>query len=207
MHLLQTQYIIPIQRINFVFCVVIAFIIFNGCNQTDPCSNKARCEMLDSIEAQMFQRPENLDSLLVKVDTTNMTQLEEARISMIKGYIHYKNREYDKSIKASEIAETIFSNHKDYYHQNINHLIKAFTFELLSLDDYAAKLYVESRNYFEKNHLEKFKFYASLGILRLSNDLNIHKDDRDNLNCLSTISKLVNNVIIRHRQIGYGLLH
>ena len=173
MHLLKIQYIIPIQRIVFAFCVVIAFITFNGCKQTEPCLNITRCEMLDSIEAQMFQRPERLDSLLVKIDTTNITPYEQARIGTIRGLSKFENGEYDQSIKELEKAENFFFNQHDHYHLHITKLIKAFTFEYLNLDHNAASLYGECENYFNTNHQDKYKFFATLGLFRMANQLKL----------------------------------
>lgn len=173
MYLRQIPYLLLIKRIALAFFVLIASLSFSGCNQTDNCSNRDRCEMLDSIESQMFQRPENLDSLLGKIDTTNITPFEQARIRSIRGLSQFENGEYDKSIKELEKAETFFLNQRDDYHLNICKLIKAFTFEYLNLDHNAASLYVECENYFNANHQDKFKFYASLGLFRMSKQLKL----------------------------------
>ena len=129
--------------------------------------------MLDSIEAQMFQQPENLDSLIEKVDTMRITDLEQARINTIKALLFYTNEEYGKSIKALEEAESYYLNHGDDFHNNVNQLVKAFNFEYLDLDDIAAKLYIECEDYFNKTSNQKYKFYASLGVLRMSKQLNL----------------------------------
>lgn len=173
MHLLKTQYLLLIQRIVFAFFVVATSISLSGCKQKDNCFNIKRCEMLDAIEAQMFQQPESLDKLLVKLDTTNITPYEQARIGTIRGLFKFENGEYDQSIKELEKAETSFLNQQDYYHLNINKLIKAFTFEYLNLDQQAAELYVECDNYFNTNHQDKYKFFASLGLFRMSKQLKL----------------------------------
>ncbi|HEY3373054.1 MAG TPA: hypothetical protein VGK10_19545 [Prolixibacteraceae bacterium] len=173
MHLLKIYDILSGRRIVFAFFVAFAFISFSGCNQTNDCTDKARCELLDSIETQMFQQTENLESMLGKVDTTNMTSFDQARIRTIRGFIQFNNEEYDKSIKELEKAENFFLNQHDDYHLNICKLIKAFTFEYLNLDQNAASLYVECENYFNINHQDKFKFYASLGLFRMSKQLKL----------------------------------
>lgn len=162
-------------KLIFGTSVLCTILLFNGCNNNTINSDTTQSKILDSIESQMFQNPENLDSLIEKVDTTHISMLERGRISMLKGYIYYKSREYDKSIKATGMAETIFLNLKDDYHQNINNLIKAFTFELLNLNDNAGKLYIETKNYFEANHLDRYQFYSLLGMLRFSSELNLDK--------------------------------
>jgi len=131
--------------------------------------------MLDGIESQMFQQPESLDSLLADVDITNTTSYEQARIRTIRGLIDFNNEEYGKSIKESEQAETFFLSQGDHYHNNINKLIRAFTFEYLNLNDNAASLYIECEDYFNANHQDRFKFYASLGLLRMSEPLHLDK--------------------------------
>jgi len=119
----------------------------------------------------MFQYPENLDSLLSKIDTTNITPYEQARISTIHGITQNDKGEFDECIRELEKAETVFINQSDDYHSHINQLIRAFSFEYLGLDSNASDLYVECDNYFEKNHLDKFRFYSSLGLLRMSTHL------------------------------------
>jgi DNA-binding CsgD family transcriptional regulator len=131
--------------------------------------------MLDRIEAQMFQRPENLDSLLAKIDTTNISPFEQARINSIRGLSHFERGEIDMSIKEAEKAETVFISKGDQFHSHINQLIRAFTFEYLNLNYQAAELYVDCENYFGRNHLDAYKFYATLGLLRLSEQLNLNK--------------------------------
>jgi hypothetical protein len=131
--------------------------------------------MLDRIEAQMFQRPENLDSLLAKIDTTNISPFEQARINSIRGLSHFERGEIDMSIKEAEKAETVFINRGDQFHSHINQLIRAFTFEQLNLDYQAAELYVDCENYFGKNHLDTYQFFATLGLFRLSKQLNLNK--------------------------------
>lgn len=124
----------------------------------------------------MFQRPESLDSLIEKVDTTNMTPHEHARMAAIRGLAHFENGEYDQSIKELEKAEIYFLNQQDDYHLHISKLIKAFTFEYLNLDHNAAGLYVECEKYFDANHQTKFKFYATLGLFRMARPLNLDKN-------------------------------
>ena len=121
----------------------------------------------------MFQQPESLDSLLAAVDTTNTTSYEQARIRTIQGLIDFNNEEYGKSIKELEQSETFFLSMGDHYHNHINKLIKAFTFEYLNLDNHAASLYIECEDYFNKNHQDKFKFYASLGLFRMAKQLKL----------------------------------
>ena len=116
-------------RIVCILYVGCASILFNACKPTDRCRNKLLCERLDSIEAQMFQRPENLENLLSKLDTTNITPYERARMSSIKGMSLFEKGEIDKSIKELEKAETFFISKGDQFHTHINKLIRAFSFE------------------------------------------------------------------------------
>jgi hypothetical protein len=147
-----------------------------SCQQNEKCSVTSNNKILDSIESVMLQYPEHLDSLIPKIDTINITQCDSARICMIKGYFYYWNGNYDKSINELAKAETIFQNLDDNYYNNLNNLIKAFVFELLDLDNNATNLYVSCNDYFDKNHLEKFKFYSTLGLLRFSKQLNLDKE-------------------------------
>jgi hypothetical protein len=134
----------------------------------------------------MLQYPENLDSLISKIDTINITPCDSARICMVKGYNYYRNENYDKSINELSKAETIFQKLGDNYHTNFNNLIKAFVFELLDLDNNATNLYISCNDYFGKNHLEKYKFYSTLGLLRFSKKLNLDKGA-----LISDINKIV----------------
>jgi hypothetical protein len=121
----------------------------------------------------MFQYPEDLDSLLSKIDTTNITDHEQARMRTIRGIIQNDKGEFNTSIIELEKAETVFIKLGDEYHSHINKLIRAFTFEYLRLDKNASDLYVECDDYFEKNHLDEFRFYSSLGLYRMSKYLKL----------------------------------
>ena len=103
----------------------------------------------------------------------SITDVEQARINTIKALHFYTNEEYGKSIQALEEAESYYLNHGDDFHNNVNQLVKAFNFEYLDLDDIAAKLYIECEDYFNKTSNLKYKFYASLGVLRMSKQLNL----------------------------------
>lgn len=193
MHLLKTSYLLLLKRAVFAFFVLSTLISISGCKQTDKSLNKTKNELLDGIEAQMFQHPENLDSLLGKIDTTHITPNEQARIRTIRGLTQFNNGEFDKCIKELEKAETVFINQEDFYHSNVNKLIRAFTFEYLKLDKNATDLYVDCEAYFDKNHFDKFKFYASLGLLRLSKQLIL--DENTLINQLKQDAKRFNDPI------------
>lgn len=165
---LGIQYLLQVKRFVFIFFAVYAPVLFNGCKQA---INRSRVEMLDRIEALMFQQPENLDSLLDKIDTTGITPHEQARMNTIRGVIQYDRGEFDKCINYLERAETFYLSEEDHYHSSITKLIRAFVFEYLKLADNAAGLYIECEEYFAKHHQHKFKFYASLGLLRMSEQL------------------------------------
>ena len=171
---IRIQYLTGISGFVCIF-LVCSLIIFSACKQTDRHQNKIRSEMLSSIEAQMFQRPESLDSLLAKIDTTDITPYEEARINSIKGLFQFEKGEIDSSIKELEKAETYFISQGDHFHNHINKLTRAFTFEHLDMDNQAAELFMECDNYFGRNHLYRYQFYATLGLFRLSKQLNLDK--------------------------------
>jgi len=162
--------------IVFVAVIICIILIFSGCITKNECSNNARFTMLDSIEAQMFQYPENLDSLIEKVDTTNISEFEKARLNTIKALIHFTNEEYGLSIKALENAESYYLSHGDEFHNHVNQLVKAFNFEYLDLKDIAANLYIECEEYFSKTDNQKYKFYAAVGVLMMSKQLNLDKN-------------------------------
>lgn len=159
----------------FAFCVFSTLSLVSGCKIKNEYTDDVRCAMLDSIEAQMFQHTEDLDKLIARVDTTNISEFEQARLNTIKALLHFTNEEYGLSIKALENAESYYVKHGDDFHNNINQLIKAFNFEYLNLKDVAARLYIECEDYFAINHHEKYKFYASMGVLMMSKQLNLDK--------------------------------
>ena len=156
------------------YILLCALVILFSCKKKENCSSVPN-KTLDNIESLMFQYPEHLDSLIFKIDTVNITQCDSARISMIKGYFHYWNGNYDQSINELAKSETIFQNLDDNYYINLNNMIKAFVFELLDLDNNATDLYVSCNEYFNKNHLQNLKFYSTLGLLRFSKQLNLDK--------------------------------
>jgi hypothetical protein len=84
----------------FVLGVIGTILLFSACNNKNECTDKVRCARLDSIEAHMFQYPENLESQIGKVDTTNISDFEQARLNTIKALLHFNNEEYGLSIKA-----------------------------------------------------------------------------------------------------------
>lgn len=55
-------------------------------------------------------------------------------------------------------------------------LIRAIIFEHLQLADNATRLYIECEEYFAKHGHEKFKFYASLALLRMSEQLALDRE-------------------------------
>lgn len=156
--------------------VITTLMMLFSCNQKENWSARPN-KTLDNIESLMFQYPESLDSLIAKIDTINTTEHEQARIKTIEGLYHYNKGEFSKCIKELERAELIFSSEKDEYHINITRLVKAFTFEYLNLDTNAANIYVDCENYFEGDNYVQYKFYATLGLLRLSNPLTLNKED------------------------------
>ncbi len=172
----KVQYLLQVKKFVFIFFALYALILLNGCDQRDRSKSKAK--LLDNIEAQMFQEPENLDSLLAQVDTTGITPHEQARMNTIRGLVQFEQGKFDMCIKNLEKAETFFLSEEDQYHSTINKLIRAFVFERLELPDDAARLYMECEKYFANYHLDKFKFYASLGLLRLSEHLKLDKNTR-----------------------------
>ena len=157
----------------FLLMVVSILVLFVGCKRMNSSSNSTASKKLDQIESRMFQYPENLDSLLSKIDTLNITPHEQARIRTIRGLVLNDKGEFDECIRELEKAETVFINQRDDYHLHINKLIRAFTFEYLKLDKNASDLHVECDDYFENNHLDKLRFYSSLGLLRMSKNLKL----------------------------------
>lgn len=123
----------------------------------------------------MFQRPENLENLLTKIDTTDITPYERARMNSIRGMSLFEKGEIDQSIKELEKAETFFISNGDQFHTHINKLIRAFPFEQLVLNDRAAELFVDCDKYFGRENMDTYQFYATLGLFRLSKQLNLDK--------------------------------
>jgi DNA-binding CsgD family transcriptional regulator len=159
------------KQIVVLLKLVSILVLFVGCKRMNDFPISPTSKSLDQIEANMFQYPENLDSLLSKIDTTNITEHEQARMRTIRGLVQNDKGEFDACIRELGKAENVFTDQKDDYHRYINKLIRAFTFEYLKLNNNASDLYVECDGYFEKNHLEKFRFYSSLGLLRMAKHL------------------------------------
>lgn len=151
-------------------------LFFSGCNNKKEYSDGKQHELLTSIEAIMLQYPEQLDSLMPKIDTLHLTRCDSARYFLIKGFYNGWNGHYARSIHEISASEAIFSDLGDVYHQNLNNLVKAFTFEYLNLENDAANLYLSCNEYFRKEKLEKLKVYSTLGLIRLSNVLNLDKE-------------------------------
>ena len=184
-----------LNKLNFLclYVATLAFIFFQGCSENLTHQNTDNSKRLDEIEQVMFQQSENLDSLLGTLDTTSISRNEKARISTIKGLILFNNGNFDKCIKELEEAETVFIGQNDQLHIHINKLIRAFTFEYLRLYSNAANLYVECDNYFSDQKLTRFRFYSSLGLLRLSEYLKL--DKRTRIKHLQSILEKINDPI------------
>lgn len=162
--------------IVFVSYVLFTIFLFNGCTPNNKYSDDVQSKILDHIEDQMLEYPEQLDSLITKVDTLNLTRCDSARYYLIKGFYNSWNGRYARSINEISQSEAIFSDLGDDYYQNLNNLVKAFTFEYLNLENDAANLYLSCNEYFKKEKLEKLEFYSTLGLLRLSSILNLDKE-------------------------------
>ncbi len=158
---------------KFVLVLLSVLVLSGGCKRA---SKTFTGKMLDRIEAKMFQEPESLDSLLGQLDTTHITPHERARINTIRGLIQYDKGELDKCINYLEKAETVYLSQEDRYHSTINKLIRAIIFEHLQLADNATRLYIECEEYFARHGHEKFKFYASLALLRMSEQLALDRE-------------------------------
>jgi DNA-binding CsgD family transcriptional regulator len=188
-----------IQPVGCIFFIVLAAVLFGSCKQRVRSGHESLNQVLDSIELHMFYRPESLDSLLNKIDTTNISSDERARLGSIKGLSDFEKGEIDQSIRELEKAETFFIRQGDQFHNYINKLIRAFTLEQLVLNDQAAELFMDCDHYFGRNHLETYQFYATLGLFRLSKQLNLDKKE------------LINRLQKAARQFNdpnyYGLLY
>ena len=158
----------------------ISLTLVTSCNSSSDSPEKKVKKELDYIQAIMLQKPDSIEILVSRIDTTKLSAHEKARLETINGLVHSNNGEFKKSINELENAEFTFEDLKDEYHLHINKLIRAFVFEQLSLNNNAANLYVECESYFEKHDLSKFKFFASLGVLRMTNYLKISKEEKIN---------------------------
>jgi hypothetical protein len=87
-----------IQPVGCIFFIVLAAVLFGSCKQRVRSGHESLNQVLDSIELHMFYRPESLDSLLNKIDTTNISSDERARLGSIKGLSDFKK---ERLIKAS----------------------------------------------------------------------------------------------------------
>lgn len=154
----------------------LAFIVlFISCRQKDSYCNGNNNEKLQAIEEVMLEYPEQVDSQISKIDTIHLTRCDSAQYLLIKGFYHYWRGHYARSIHEISQSDTIFSDLGDDYHQNLNNLVKAFTFEYINLDNDAASLYLSCNDYFKKKGLEKLKIYSTLGLIRLSKVINLDK--------------------------------
>lgn len=161
----------------FTASILSIILLFYECKSKNECAKGPQNKLLDNIEQLMLEYPEQLDSLLPKIDTLNLTRCNRAQYLLIKGFYDSWNGRYAPSINEISQSEAIFSELGDDYHQNLNNLIKAFTFEYLNLDNDAANLYLSCNKYFKKKKLEKLKIYSTLGLIRLSNVINLDKAD------------------------------
>ncbi|TKG94557.1 tetratricopeptide repeat protein [Puteibacter caeruleilacunae] len=159
-------------------CLLVFSITIICCSQTEKCSSELTCAQLDSIETVMFKHPNWIDSLLQRVDTTDITEYERARIQTCQGLYFNEKGQFDRSIATLVKAEAFFIKENDEYHVHINRLIRAFAFEQLKLYNEAAKLFIQCDNYFHSNDYKSLKFYSSLGLLRLYEYLKFDKEEQ-----------------------------
>jgi hypothetical protein len=169
--------LIPLRLSFFTAILIVLVTFFSGCENSTSRDELSCSANFDQIETEMFQKPENLDSLISKIDTSNISLQERARIKTIRGLIELNNENFDKSIKHLEIAEIHFLEKDDQYHLHINKLVKAFVFEYLQLYSNAAKLYTECDHYFDDEGQNSYRFYSLLGLFRLSNQLGLDKNN------------------------------
>lgn len=164
-----------VRNSRFCYLSIICLITLIACKSNVDLYNQDPNERLTAMEDAMFQQPELLDSMISKIDTINLSGRDSARYLLIKGYYDAKIGHYARSIDEISQSEAIFSRIGDDYYQNLNNLVKAFSFEYLNLDNDAAGLYLSCNEYFKKKRLEKLKIYSSLGLIRLSNVINLDK--------------------------------
>nr|WP_320153951.1 hypothetical protein [uncultured Draconibacterium sp.] len=166
-----------------MFQITVIWIILSlvtSCNSASDSQEEKVKEQLHNIEAIMLQKPDSIEFLVSRIDTTKLSVHDRARLGTISGLIHSNNGEFQKSINELEKAELVFEDRNDDYHLHINKLIRAFVFEQLSLSTNATDLYIECESYFEKSDLLIFKFFASLGVLRMANFLKLSKEEKIN---------------------------
>ena len=159
------------------FTTIAIIYLLVSCGLKDSQKNTLLSDKLTEIEEKMFRDIENLDTLLIGINTSNISPIAEARINTIKGLAQYNKEEYRNCISSLEKAELIFMDAQDEYHLHINWLIKAFAFELLQLEGIALETYVECDTYFRNNGLNALRFYSSLGLLRYSKLIGVKKEE------------------------------
>lgn len=172
----EPKAVFPEGRHFLLFLIACILISFYHPKNIDK-GRADRIRMLDQTEAIIFLEPEKLDSMVNLIDTINISDIESARLSTVRGKNFINNGEFARAIIELDKADSIYVNQGDSYHKTINTLIKAFGLEYLKLFNTAAELYVECEIYFEKNQYDKFRFYATLGLLRLNKQLKINTDE------------------------------
>jgi DNA-binding CsgD family transcriptional regulator len=161
------------KKLNYFYLAFI--VLFISCRKNDSYDHSNGNEKLQAMEEVMLEYPERLDSLISKIDTIHLTRSDSGRYLLIKGFHHSWQGHYARSIHEISASESIFSDLGDDYHLNINNLVKAFTFEYINLDNDAAGLYLSCNEYFKNKKLEGLKIYSTLGLIRLSNVINLDK--------------------------------
>lgn len=146
-----------------------------SCRKTDH-KETGISEKIKLMEMTMFQQPDSVETFLAEVETINLNSLEETRIKTIKGFNYKKNQNYEKCIQILKEAERDLVKYSNKDFLFINKLVQAFAFEHLLLKDKAVGLYTKCESYFDNNECPELKFYASLGILRLSESMNMDKN-------------------------------
>ena len=160
---------------SFITLAIIGLLV--SCGLKDSQKDTSLSDRLTEIEERIFLDIENLDSLLIGIDTTNLSPIAAARINTIKGLAQYNKEEYRNCISSLEKAEFVFIDAQDEYHIHINRLIKAFAFELLQLEGIAIETYIECDTYFSTNGFTSLRFYSSLGLLRYSKLIGIDGEE------------------------------
>lgn len=162
--------------------VFLVFYVLTSCNKQDyggyyeEAENKHNIK-LRYIESVMLQDPATFQDLLDQFDTTGLTAMQSARLNIIQGLNSCYKGDFTECIKMLKSAEVYFINTDNQFHIHLNKLVKAFVFEYLRLNTEAAELYTECDKYFIGDENLSFRFYATLGLLRMSKEISLDTDN------------------------------
>ena len=176
MALLKSKFFNQKRYVVFILVLGLCLTILS-CRENRSVADELDVQLTNIEEEMLLLEADSLTSLLSLLDTSSVSAVNAARIQTIEGLIQYNQEKYDKAIPLLTEAEEALSENREEFHLHLNQLIRAFGFEVMKLDFYAAKSYLECENYFAARKSKLFWFYSALGVLRMEKYLQIDRDE------------------------------